>query len=131
MFSDFSKVELKNIEVPIEIFKTNSRIKNMVDELFSNNSVKLNKVISDLRESAKKTHNINYGNLTCEYLVSRFKFYFCKSIAYQAAQVTFLENEYNKSYEENVMSLLTNQNFKKAMYGEEMYFTFSKIDFEN
>ena len=129
MNTDLSVIKLDNIEVPMTFFETNLRVKSKLDELFKNNSDKLNKVICEMRDACKKTYNIRYEYLSYDYLQSRFKFYFCKSIVIKAVNDAFSQKGSRYSFERNVIKHLNNVNLEEAMYGDEIHNTFSKIAF--
>lgn len=131
MNEELNVIKIDSIEIPMSFFETNLRIKSKIDELFEIYKKKITEVMFEMQEVSKNTFDEKYGRLDYEYLLARFKFYFCRSCIVKGINAAFSISGSRHSFENNVVKYMTAENFEKAMFGEEMINTFSQIKFKN
>ena len=123
MKADLSTIKLNNIEVPMSFFETNLRVKTKLDELFEKN----NRDIMLYIEKAYRAHINNIKKFDYNFVLSCFKYYFCKSVVNKAAKDAFSIKGSRYSFEKNVVNYLTDSNLESALIGKEFMDTLKYI----
>lgn len=116
MKDEYNIIRIDNIEIPIDFFDKNLRVKAKIDELFSRNDYDIMFNINKIARMSKlKDKNVEYS-----LLFSRFKFYFCRSVACLAVKEAFSMQGSRHAFEWNVVKHLTDENLQEALYGSLM-----------
>ena len=116
MKDEYNIIRIDSIEIPMEFFDKNLRVKVKIDELFSRNDYDIMFNINKIARMSK----LRDKNIEHNLLFSRFKFYFYKSVVCMAVKEAFSMRGSRHTFEWNVVKHLTDENLQEALYGSLM-----------